>query len=85
MVGLSWGCYLAPDDASTIESIVSAIVQRPRGAALPVADGFNAELADPEENRREEEIAAAMATAALKDTVVHFLPRRRARAQGGRT
>ena len=26
------GCYLAPDDASTIEDVVAAISQRPRGA-----------------------------------------------------
>ena len=31
------GCYLAPDDTSTIESVVVALKERPRGAKLLVA------------------------------------------------
>ena len=39
------GCYLAPDNASAIEDVVTAIGKRPRGAALVVVGNFNTNLA----------------------------------------
>ena len=33
------GCYLAPNDTLTIESVVAALMERPRGTALVVAGG----------------------------------------------
>ena len=42
------GCYLAPDDALTIEEVVAATSQRPWGAALLVVGDFNTELGAPE-------------------------------------
>ena len=56
------GCNLAPDDNLTIESVVAAIKERPMGAELLVAGGFNANLAEPEGDQRGEDITAAMAT-----------------------
>ena len=70
-------CYLAPDNTSTIESVVAALKYRPRGAELLVAVYFNAKFLDPESNQRGEDIAAALATEVLEDILVHSLPRRR--------
>ena len=50
-------CYIASDKASTVESVVAAIVQRPRGSAPMVAEKFNSDLAAPEGNFHGEEIA----------------------------
>ena len=55
------GGYLALDDYFTIEDVVAAIIQRPRRAALMVAGDFNSNLAAPEGNSRDEEIAAGKA------------------------
>ena len=38
------GCYLDPDNASTIEDVVVAISQRPRGGVLMVVSNFNTKL-----------------------------------------
>ena len=46
------GCYLAPEDTSTIESVVAALKEQPRGAALLVAGDLNTTLTYPENNRR---------------------------------
>ena len=46
------GCYLAPDNTSTIESVVAALKERPRGAALLVAGDLNTTLMEPENDRR---------------------------------
>ena len=54
------GCYLANDEASTIDRIVAAVVQRPRGSKLLVAVCFNADLASPEGAEWDEEITAAL-------------------------
>ena len=51
-------CYLAPDNASTIESIILAIGQRPHGSALLVASDFIVYLMVPEDNRCREDITA---------------------------
>ena len=53
------GCYLAPNDTLTIESVVAALKERPMGAGLLVAGDFNANLAETEEDQRGEDIAAA--------------------------
>ena len=46
------GCYLAPNDTSTMERVVEALRSQPRGAELLVAGDFNVNLATPEEDRR---------------------------------
>ena len=71
------GCYLAPDNTSTIESVVAALKDIPRGVELLVAGDFNVNLAEPEGYRRGEYIAAAMATEGLEDVLAHFLLQRR--------
>ena len=79
------GCYLAPDDTSTIERFVEALKERPKGAELLVAGDMNTNLADPEGDRRGEDIAEALVTEGLEDMSAHFLPRRRPWCQDGRT
>ena len=68
------GCYLAPDDTSTIESVVAALKERPRGTAMVVAGDLNTVLDNPENYRRGREIAAALTEAGLEDTTAYFLP-----------
>ena len=46
------GCYLAPDDTSTIERVAEALRERPKGADLLVEGDLNIKLADPEGDRR---------------------------------
>ena len=46
------GYYLAPDNTLTIESVVAALKDRPRGAELMVAGDFNSNLAEPEGDQR---------------------------------
>ena len=79
------GCYLAPNDTSTIERSVEALKERPKGDELLVARDFNANLVDPEGDRRGENIAAALETEGLEDMLVHFLPRWRPWCRDGRT
>ena len=79
------GCYLAPDDTLTIERVVKALKELPKVAELLVVGDMNANLAEPEGDRREEDIAATMATEGLEDMLAHFLPRRRPWCQYGRT
>ena len=38
------GCYFAPRNNSTLESVVTAIVHRPRGVELLIFGDFNADL-----------------------------------------
>ena len=54
------GCYLAPGDTLTIESVVNVLKERPRGAELLVAGEFNVNLAETEGDQRGEDIGAAM-------------------------
>ena len=61
------GCYLAPNDTSTIDSFVAALKERPRGAELLVAGYFNAKLSEPKGDQRGEDIAAALETEGLED------------------
>ena len=69
-------CYLTPDESSTIESVVAALKERPRGTTLVVAGDLNTALDDPENNWIGMEIAAAITEAGLEDTKAHLLPRR---------
>ena len=79
------GCYLAPDDTSTIDRVVEALKERSKGAELLVAGDMNANLADPEGYWRGGDIAAALATEGLEDMLVHFLPRGRPWCRDWRT
>ena len=71
------GCYLAPEDAWTIERVVMALGDQPRGTALVVAGDFNTDLGDTASGGRGTEIAAAMTEAGVEDMKAHFLPRKR--------
>ena len=71
------GCYIAPDDAQTIERVVKALKDKPPGSALVVAGDLNTDLGEVEGDRRGTEISAAMTEAGLEDMATHFLPRRR--------
>ena len=79
------GCYLAPDDTLTIESVVAALMELPRGAELLVGGEFNVNLVEPEGDRMGEYIVAAMEKESLEDMSVHFLPHRRSWRRDGRT
>ena len=67
------GCYISPDDASTIEAVVSTIIQHPRREQLLVAGDFNTNLAAPYGNMCDEEIATDFASKRLEDMSAHFL------------
>ena len=64
VTGAQWwyiiGCYLAPNDTSTIESGVAALKERLRGTALMVEGDLNTTLTDPENDRMGTEIAVAL-------------------------
>ena len=68
------GLYLAPRDASTLDSFITTIIHRPRGAELLVTRYFNTELESPDRNESDEEIAAEMVTDGLEDMTEHLLP-----------
>ena len=68
------GLYLAPDKNLTIEDVIAAIIQRPQRGALLVVGDLNTDLTAPEGRARDEEIAAAMATAGVEDINGHFPP-----------
>ena len=70
-------CYLAPDNAWTIERVVTALGDQLRGTALLVAGGLNTDLGDTDNDRRGSEIVAAMTEAGVEDMTAHFLPRKR--------
>ena len=70
------GCYLAPDDARTIERVVTALGDQPRGTAFLVAGDLNTYLGDTENDRRGSEITAAMTEAGVEDMMAHFLPKK---------
>ena len=71
------GCYLAPDDTSTIERVVAALRYIPKGTILVVAGYLNTYLEDSENYWRGTDIAAAMTASGVEDMTAHFLPRRR--------
>ena len=66
-----------PNDTLTIDSAVTALKERPRGAALLVAGDLNTTPAEPENDHRGTDIAAALTAEELEDISAHFLPRRR--------
>ena len=70
------GCYLAPDDTSTIERVVEGLRERPKGAELLVKGDLNINIAALEGEWREEDIATTIATEVLEDMAPHFLPRK---------
>ena len=70
-------CYLAPDDTKTIERVVTALGDRPKGTALVVAGDLNTDLEDSESDRRGTYIAAVMTMAGVEHMTAHFLPRKR--------
>ena len=70
------GCYLAHDNASTIESVVAALKERPKGTTLVLAGDLNTALEDPQNNRRGTEIAAELTEGGLAEMTAHLLPRR---------
>ena len=59
------GCYIAPDNARTIERVVTALGDQPRGTALIVAGGFNTDLGEMASDGRGTEIAEALTEAGL--------------------
>ena len=65
------GCYLAPDKAWTIEQVVTAMGDQPRGTALIVAGDLNTDLGDTECDGRGTEISAAIPEAGLEDMAAH--------------
>ena len=69
----------------TVERVVEALKDLPKVAELLVAGDMNANLADPEGDRREEDIAATMATEGLEDMSAHFHQRWCSWFQYGRT
>ena len=71
------GCCIAPDDARTIERVVTALGDQPRGTALIVAGDLNTDLGEMANDGRGSEIAAAITKAGLKDMTAQFLPRKR--------
>ena len=56
-------CYIATNDARTIERVVTALGDQPRGTALIVAGDFNTDLGEMASNGRGTEIAAAITEA----------------------
>ena len=52
-------CYIAPDDARTIERVVTVLGDQPRGTAFVVAGDFNMDLGEMASDGRGTEIAAA--------------------------
>ena len=56
------GCYLSPDNTSTIESVIASLKERPRGAKLLVAGDFNVKLSEPGGYLSGEDILKALAT-----------------------
>ena len=79
------GCYPPPYNASVIQSVVAALRGFPQRSELMVAGDFNAELAPPDGDRNNEQIAVDLTAAKLQNTLSHFLPQRRLQCQDGRT
>ena len=88
VVGRRWYIirrYLAPDNARTIERVVMALGDQPRGTALLVVGDFNTDLGDTASNGRGTEIAAALTEAGVKDMTAKFLLRKRTWGRERRT
>ena len=70
-------CYLAPDNTSTIESVVVALKERPGAPNCWWRETSTQNLSEPEGDQRGEEITARLASEGLEDILAHFPPRRR--------
>ena len=79
------GCFLVPDNTSTIESVIASLKERPRGLELLVVVDFNANLDHTEGDWRAEDIVAALTTARSEDIFSHLLPQQRPWCQDRRT
>ena len=66
------GCYLKPDDVSTIESIVVTILKCPCGNNIMVARYFNVDSTSLEGTAQKEDIAAELAEMGLQDMLEIF-------------
>ena len=71
------GCYLAPENYSTIDRSVAAISQWDHGSALLVSRYFNADLTKQEVLPCDEEIVAAILVKGLEYMSDHLLLCRR--------
>ena len=69
------GVYLAPEDTTTMDRVVEAILRKPWGPELLVAGNLKVNIAAPEGDRWVEDIATDLVTAGLEDVAQHFLPR----------
>ena len=67
-----------------ITSIVAALREHTQGSEMLAEVDFNAELAQPEGARREEEIAAALTESGLEYMLAHLMTRRNPWCQDGR-
>ena len=67
-------CYIAPDNASTIEIVVVVIIQSPQGEELLMASNFNTNVMNPEGNTLDEDVVSDLATVDMKDMGAYFLP-----------
>ena len=63
------GLLLAPRNASTLESVVMAIVHMPRGAEILIAENLNTDLESPYRNKRDKAITEVMTMEGIKDTM----------------
>ena len=79
------GCYLASDNALTIEDVIAAISQRPLGAALLVVGDFSTNLVVLEVRDQDKGIAEAVAEDGMEDIRFHFLPRHKPWLKDSRT
>ena len=71
------GCYLAPDDAHTIERVVTVLGDQPHVTARVVAGDFNTDLGDTASDGRGTEIAETLTEAGVEEMTAHALPRKR--------
>ena len=66
-------CYLSPNEALMVESVVAALRDHLQGTGLLVAGYFNIDLAQPEGSIIKEDIEAALEIMGLEDIKAHFL------------
>ena len=50
------GCYLAPEDAETIERVVTVLGDRPKGTALIVVGDLNTDLGEVSRVHRRQDV-----------------------------
>ena len=61
------GCYLAPQNTLTVESLIATLKERPRGSTLLVVGDSNKNQLEPEGNQGGKDIVAALVTEGLED------------------